>query len=211
MLDKLAETSPTIVNELKPDTIRMATLRRVLCNLLSERVPIMPLELILESVVHHGVQCKDPEMLTDRIREDLGHLVCERFLDANHQVQVLVLDPKLDQYLRSKMADRKLILAPHPLERLLQALKQSWESAFLQERAVALLTDFSMRRPLRELIERSIPDLSVVAFSEIPVDMIINPLAIVQVDGMPPESEDTEFARKQDVGGPTDIRQKQAA
>ncbi len=198
MIDKVKQRSPTVVDELKPDVVRPATLRRVLINLLRESVPISALEIILESAAHHGTQVKDPDELTDRIREDIGHIVCQRFLNAEGQVQVLVMEPALENHLRQSMNDGRIILQPAALEQLLAALRRMWEPITLQDQSAALLIDRGLRRPLRQLVERSMADLAVVSYAEIPSDLMIHPVGIVKAgDVLATTGPDNEIEAKQ--------------
>ena len=75
MLDKLKEIAPTTVEEIKPDTVRPATLHQVLIRLLREGIPITSLEEIVEAAVQHGPQHKEPAALTEKIRGEIGHLI----------------------------------------------------------------------------------------------------------------------------------------
>lgn len=179
MLDKVRETSPTLVDDLKPDTVRPAVLRRVLAELLKERVPIGSLEVILESAIHHGATHKTVEPLTDHIRQDIGHLICERFQDENSNIPVIVLEPTLETKLREAITEGRLLLPPHPLERLISQIRDAWEPLALKEKNAAVLTDFSVRRPLRGALARALPDVSVLAYTEIPADLMIEPVTII--------------------------------
>ena len=102
MLEKLKEIAPTTVEEIKPDTVRPALLHQVLVHLLREGIPITSLEKIVESAVHHGPQHKDPIQLTEKIRGDIGHLICDRFRDSTGRVRVIILEPNLEHRFRQK-------------------------------------------------------------------------------------------------------------
>lgn len=180
MLKEVEVSAPTVIGELKPEIIRMGTLRRVLANLLAEKVSISGLENILESVAHHGQQIKDPEKLCDFVRQDIGHTICQRFVNEQNEVQVIMLDPKLESQLREMLHDGNLALPPKPLENLITLLRESWEKYAVQEQNVAVLADFIMRRPIRNAIYRALPDVAVVSFTEIPKDMQISAVAYLR-------------------------------
>lgn len=177
MLKQVEVHSPTVVNELKPDVIRMGTLRRVLANLLEEKVSIAGLENILESIAHHGQQVKIPELLSDLVRQDVGYVVCQRFLNEDGMLQVIMLDPQVESRFREQLHEGKFTLEGKPFDKLIQILRETWEKYAVMEKHVALVTNFQLRRPLREAIFRSLPDLSVIAFTEIPKDMPLAPPA----------------------------------
>lgn len=199
MLDRVREHSPTLVDEIKPETVRPALLRRILTDLLRERVPISSLELILESAIHHGTTHKTMEALTDHIRQDIGHTVCERFQTEDGKVRVIVVEPQLETYLRNSMIEGRLVLKPNPLERLITEIRKSWEPLALQEQNVALLVDFSLRRPVRNALERALPDIAVIAYTEIPSDLMIDPVNIIRSESVITDQFDTDTNTVTDI------------
>ncbi|MFO1093787.1 MAG: FHIPEP family type III secretion protein [Planctomycetaceae bacterium] len=182
MIDKVRSFAPTIVDELKPDVIRMGALQQVLVQLVSERVSIADLATILESVVNHASAVKDPDELTARVREDLGRTICDRFRDDQGKLRVLILEPRLESQLREAVRDRHLFLGPGPLERLLAILSKQWQSAARQRTEIALLTDRSLRRPVRQAILRALPELGVISYAEVPGDVLIEPIDMLRVE-----------------------------
>lgn len=184
MLNKLRDVAPTIVDELKPEVVQAAVLRRVLTNLLFEKVSIASLELILESVVHHGLTCKDPDVLTDKVREDIGQIICERFRNENGHVRVLVVDPHLENRLRQYTNDGRVTLPATALEALVSELRKQWEMVAMKDLEVALLVEGSLRRPMRRVIERALPELACISYREIPSDLMIEPVAILKQESV---------------------------
>ena len=182
MLDKTRAFAPTVVDELKPDVIRMGALHQVLVQLIAERVSIADLAAILESIVNHAGHIKDPEELIVRVREDLGRTICDRFRDDSGKLRVLILDPRLEVQLREAVRERRLLLGPAPLERLLAALSEHWQSAVRQRMEIAVLTDRALRRPLRQAIVRALPDLGVISYGEVPGDIFIEPIDMVRAE-----------------------------
>ena len=182
MLEKLKEVAPTTVDDIKPDTVRPATLHQVLVNLLREGIPITSLEKIVESAVHFGPQHKDPIELTEKIRGGIGHLICDRFRDAAGNVRVIILEPKLEHRLRQNATSEAIVLRPDELERLVGQLQTKWETSRLKNEDAAILVDSSIRFPLHRSIFRSLPDLAVIAYSEIPSDLLIESIGLIRFE-----------------------------
>jgi flagellar biosynthesis protein FlhA len=180
MLEKLKEIAPTTVEEIKPDTVRPATLHQVLVNLLRERISITALEKIVESAVQYGPQVKDPTQLTERIRANIGHIICDRFRDAAGNVRVIILEPKLEHHFRENVTAEAIVLRPDQLERLVMEIQAKWESSRLKDQIAAVLVDSSIRYPLHRTIFRSLPEVSVIAYSEIPTDLRIESVGMVR-------------------------------
>ncbi|MCA9034213.1 MAG: FHIPEP family type III secretion protein [Planctomycetaceae bacterium] len=182
ILDRAREFAPTIVDEIKPETIRMGTLHQVLVQLAEDRIPLSDIALILESIINHAPSCKTPEELTDFVRVDLGRLVCERFRGVDGRLRVIAIDPRLDTRMRQSVNQDQLALGAVPLTRLIEAVGKAWKDSERRQQPLALLVDQSLRRPVRRLLARTTPDLGIVAYQEIPSDIVIDSVVILQHD-----------------------------
>lgn len=184
LIDKVRETSPTVVDELLPNVMTTGSLHRVLGLLLEEHVPISNLARILESLAHHAPQTKDPVELTERLRVDLGRTICDRFRDEQGKLHALVFDPRLEMELRRSLHEKTLVLEPGRLEKLVARLATEWRKTTARGQELALLTDASLRRSLRQALTRSLPDLAVIAYQEVPGDMQLEPVALVKPEDL---------------------------
>jgi flagellar biosynthesis protein FlhA len=182
LVDKVKEIAPTVVDELIPNVLTMGALHRVLGLLLEEHVPISNLNRILESLANHATLTKDPIELTDRVRIDLGRVICDRFRDEHGRMHAIVLDPRLEMELRKAIHEKNLALEPAKLEKLIVRLANEWRKGSAAGKDVALLADGVLRRPLRNAIVRSLSDLAVIAYQEIPNDLLLESEALVRLE-----------------------------
>ena len=180
LVDKVRETSPSLVEELIPGMVSMALLHRVLILLLEEQVPISNMTRILECLANHAATVKEPVELTERVRGDLGRIICDRFRDGTAKLAAIVLDPRLEMELRRALHEKNLVLQPAQLEKLIVSVANSWRKSHLAGKEVALLTDTVLRRPLRLALLRSLAELSVIAYQEIPADVGLQPVALIR-------------------------------
>ena len=180
MLDKLKEQAPTIVADIKPDTIRPGVLHQLLVNLLQESVSIAALERIVESAIHHGSQIKNVAELTERVRQDIGPIIVDRFRDTTGKVRVILLEPKLQHAFRENLSGEMIAFQPNQLERLVEKYQQAWDLASVKNEPAAALVDSTIRRALRLTTQRSLPTVSIIAYNEIPTDLLIEPVAIIR-------------------------------
>ncbi|HMO13184.1 MAG TPA: flagellar biosynthesis protein FlhA [Pirellulaceae bacterium] len=196
MLDALKEYAPTIVADIKPDTVRMGVLHQILVNLLQESVSISSFERIVESAVHHGSQIKTAHELTERVRQDIGAVIVDRFRNGFNRVRVILLDPRLQQALRDNLVGDMIALQPKQLERLVDKYQQLSDMAAVKNEPAAALVDSSLRRPLRLTTQRSLTSVSFVAYNEVPVDLLIEPVGMVQYEDvfteMPGQTNQTQ-------------------
>ena len=194
MLNRVRELAPTIVEELKPDVIKMGTLHRVITKLAAERVPMADLSLVLESIGNHALTIKDADELVEHVRGDLGPVICETYRDELGSVQVISMHPHLEAGMRERLQDGQLLLGAAPLERLLGKIGKQVEDSRRRQLPLALLTDTSMRRPLARILSRAIPELGVLSYQEIPNNLTIHPVTMLRpedVFDVPAEAQTT--------------------
>jgi flagellar biosynthesis protein FlhA len=184
LIDKTRETNPSVIDELLPNMLSMGTLHRILCLLLEEHVPISNLPRILEGLAHHAPVIKDPVELTERVRIDLGRVICDRFRDAQGRLHAVIFDPRLELELRRTLQDKTLAIEPGRLEKMIVFLLNEWRKATARGQDIALLTDASLRRPLRHALLRSLPDLAIIAFQEVPSDLLLEPVAMLKPEDL---------------------------
>jgi flagellar biosynthesis protein FlhA len=184
LIDQVKSTSAAVVDELIPNLLSMGTVHRVLTTLLEERVPITNMTRILEALAHHAPTTKDPLELAERVRGYLPRAICEPFLDAEHRIHALVFEPQLELELRRSLQekDKRLAIPADALEALIIRLATACRDASQQQLEVALLVDSQIRRPIRNLLSRGLPDLSVIAFTEVPNDVLLEAVAIIKRD-----------------------------
>ncbi len=182
LIDKVREAAPTVVDELIPNVLTMGTLHRALTLLLEENVPVNNLTRILESLAQHAPATKDPVELAERVRQDIGRAICDRFRDPDGKFHAIVLDPRLEHYLRQAVKGTVLAIDPNQIQQLLNRVASEWRKATLRGREVALLADSAIRRILRHTLARALPDLAVIAYQEVPTDMILEPVAMLKLE-----------------------------
>jgi flagellar biosynthesis protein FlhA len=184
ILDKVRESAPAVLDELIPNVLTVGTLHRILSLLLEERAPISNMTRILESLANHAPQIKDPVDLTERVRGDLGRTICDRFRDEQGRIHALVLDPRLELELRRSVHEKTLVLDPVRLEKLVMRLATEQRKANARGQEVALLTDAGLRRTMRQALARSLPELSVIAYQEVPSDLLLDAAAMLKPEDL---------------------------
>ncbi len=182
LIEKAKETSAAVVDELIPNLLSMGTVHRVLSLLLQERVPITNLTRILESLAHNAPTIKDPEELAERARIYLSRAICDPFIDDQNRIHAIVFEPALELELRRSQQDKKLAIQPDAFETLIVRLATILREAGQRGIEVTLLVDSQLRRALKTLLLRGLPDLTVIAFTEVPNDVLLEAEFILKRD-----------------------------
>jgi flagellar biosynthesis protein FlhA len=156
----------------------------VLTLLLEENVPISNLTRILESLANQPPTMKDPVELAERVRLDLGRIICDRFRDAQGLINAIVFDPRLAVELRRSLQDKGPALDPLRFEKLVVCLGNAWRTAQVAGKEVALVTDSVLRRAMRQALVRSLPDLSVISVQELPTGFGLNAMTMIRPEDL---------------------------
>jgi flagellar biosynthesis protein FlhA len=172
MLARVRQSQPGLVEELVPTVLPLSDVQKVLQHLLREKVSVRHLEAIVETLVDAGRTTKDPAMLAELVRQRLGASICQQLLGEASALQVLTLDPSVEQALTQQMrrsdAQSGLVLEPRFAEQLLGKLATYSEQMMRANLLPVLLCAPELRRHVRALVERAVPHMRVLALTEVP-------------------------------------------
>jgi len=94
LLNNLRLQSPKLVDEVVQERATTATIHRVLCGLLRERVPIRDLETIIEAL--GDSRSSDANELIEQTRLALRRTICQQYRDESRRLHAVVLDPDVE-------------------------------------------------------------------------------------------------------------------
>ena len=171
LLDVLARSAPKLVDDVVPGLLPLGDLVRVLRNLAREGVSIRDLRTILEALAELVPQTRDPEQLTEMVRERLAPHITTRFKSVDGSVAALTLDPRLEEVLRRSLRDISAGAGGALDPALVRGVVQSAERAMGTFQAISaapvVVTPPDLRRYVRAIFEWKVPQLAVVSFREI--------------------------------------------
>lgn len=186
LLDKLKQTSPKLVEELIPEKVSLATLVKVLQNLLQEKVPIRDIRTILETLAEKALAIQSPGDLTIQVRAALGRFIIQDLVGSEGQLQVITLEPSLEQLLLQATQgapEGQLAIEPGLAERLHATLKEESQKIEVSGQVPVLLVAPQIRAQLARLFRFSLPNLAILAYSEVPENRQISVVANVGQGG----------------------------
>jgi type III secretion protein V len=182
ILEKASKDYPNLVAEAVKamPTLKVA---EVLRRLLEEQVPVRNIRAILESLVAWGTKEKDPLMLTEYVRSELGRFLAQRAVGGTGPLEVVMLDQTVEQTVRQSIkqtpAGNFLALAPETIEQITEAVLQL--SGRAPQAARAVITSMDIRRYVRKMIERKAPWLQVYSFQELGGHVELRSLGRIQI------------------------------
>ena len=179
LMDRLASSSPKLVEELTPKLLPMSTITRVLQNLLEERIPLKNIRKIAETLAEHGSRSQDPDVLSAAVRVALGRSIVHNVAGTRPELPVLTLEPELERILNESAQETGNIgLEPAMVERLHKSLTEKAQSQEIAGEPAVLLVAPQVR-PWMSRMMRNIRNLHVLAYNEIPDDKRIQMIAAV--------------------------------
>ena len=180
LLDHFSTHSGKLAEDLVPRLIPLATLQKVLQNLLEEGVAIRDLRTILETLTDHAARIQDAAELAARVRCELGASIVQQIFGNTPELPVLVLEPELERLLAQAFSGGpQPAVEPGVADTL---LREAMAAAQRQENLghpPVLLTPDPLRRPLAHLLRRALPNLRVLAHAEIPDSRSIRVTSVV--------------------------------
>ena len=91
--DRVAQDNPKVVEDLVPKLLPLATVQRVIQNLLRERVPIRDAVGILEALGEAAQSSKNPVLLTEYVRQSIRRGIVKHLLNGQGELPAYLLDP----------------------------------------------------------------------------------------------------------------------
>ncbi|MEA5114701.1 MAG: flagellar biosynthesis protein FlhA [Geobacteraceae bacterium] len=186
LLDNLAAICPKVVDELVPSLLSLGTVLKVVHNLLKENVSIRDLRTILEILADYGSMTKDPDVLTEFVRQGLGRYIVEQFKQDDDVLNIITLDRQIEEVIAESVQPAEhggyLAIDPGVAQRILHNIRTSMEKFSQTGGMPVLLASPSVRRHVKKLTERFLPGLAVLSHNEIPPNIKIQSVGVVTAD-----------------------------
>jgi flagellar biosynthesis protein FlhA len=183
LVQRVREQQASLADELVPGVMSYTDIQKVLQQLLREQVSIRNLEAILEVLVDAGKALKQTDELVERVRERLGAVICQKVSNAQGELHVLTLAPELERAIvsavRSRDGNTLLVNDVGQLDALLSNLASQAEAMMGRNLLPVLLCPSQIRRHVRQLVQRSLPHITVLGINEVPTTAVVRAVGTV--------------------------------
>jgi flagellar biosynthesis protein FlhA len=171
MLNQLRQKAPASVEGVVPELLNLGEIQGVLRNLLRERIPIRDLSGILEVLANNATMTRDPNILAEAVRQSMANTISSQYKDEANTLHVFTLAPQLEATLRSSLIASDggpgLQIDAGLAQRILIKTGEQMETLAQSGYFPILLCPRELRLAFRRLVEQSLPNLIVMAFSEV--------------------------------------------
>ncbi len=185
LLDNLSQRAPKVVEELVPGILSLGTVQKILQNLVRENVSIRDLLSIVECMADYGPSIKDADQLTEFVRQRLSRTIIKPYLGSGNLLPIISLAAPIENAFQEsiKRTDSGSYLAMEPglAHKIIQAINKAAEKGIVAEGQPVLLTSPVIRQHLAQLLARFLPTMPVVSQAEIPADIRLESVAMVEI------------------------------
>jgi flagellar biosynthesis protein FlhA len=170
-----AEANRRMLDEMIPDRVPIDTLHAVLKLLLEERVSIRNLPLILEAIAEARLVTTQPESIGEHVRQRLGFQLVSEMKREDGTIPLIQLAPEWEDTFASYQIDTvsggfDIALPPELFHKLGDGISEKLKMASEQGLYPALVTSMRRRRYLRTLLHARGISNPVLSFEEIGLD-----------------------------------------
>ncbi len=189
LLEHAERKNPKLVEAVYPSLLNLSEIQQILKSLLKEGVPIRDLEKILEVLQSQSEVSRDPEILTEYVRHALSRTVGSIYQDS-FQIKAYILDEKIEQWIAGsvRLRDGQIYMDMNPsaARKILKRLRKKIPSSrFWEKKQPVLLVSPEIRRFVKMMMERSFPNLPVLAYTEVSPEYQIKILGVIRLDPFP--------------------------
>ncbi|MDD2727852.1 flagellar biosynthesis protein FlhA [Malikia sp.] len=171
LIEHMGKTTPKLIEDLVPKLLPLATLQKVLQNLLVEGVHIRDMQTIIETMIEYAPQSQDAGALTTVVRVALGRAIVQQIAPGNQELPVMALDNRLERMLLQALQTQGMDgggiepgLADTIATQTAQAAQQQEQLGYTP----VLLVPAPLRTMLARFLRRNLPQLKVLSHAELP-------------------------------------------
>lgn len=185
LVDNLKESYPALVNDLIPNQLSLGEVQKVLMKLLKEKVSIRDLVTIFETLADYSGYTKDPEVLTEYVRQALSRQITQQFSGMENTLKVITIGPALEKRIAESVqqTDQGSYLAMDPTisQQIYSRVNEQINKLMQLGEPPIILVSPTVRMYLRQLTERVFQDVPVLSYNELEPNIEIQSVGVVNV------------------------------
>lgn len=185
LIEHLKEGYPALVNELIPDVLSVGDVQKVLVKLLKEKISIRDLVTIFETLADYGLHTKDPDILTEYVRQALSRQITQQYSTSDDPLKVITIGPNLEQKISQAVQQTEhgnyLALDPSTTQVIFQKLSEQINKLIQIGQQPIILSSPTIRMYVRQLLERTMQDVPVLSYNELESTVEIQSVGVVNI------------------------------
>ncbi|MCC3376221.1 flagellar biosynthesis protein FlhA [Cohnella sp. REN36] len=183
LVDSVKESYATLVDELVPNILTIGDIQKVLAKLLKEKISIRDLVTIFETLADYGKYTKDPDVLTEYVRQALSRQITQQYANPSEPLKVITVSPgvekKIAEAVQQSDQGSYLAMEPSSTQSIYNKLSEQINKTLQSGQQPIILTSPNIRMYMRQLIERSLQDIPVLSYSELEPNIEVQSVGVV--------------------------------
>ena len=159
----------------------------VVQNLLKEGVAIRDLKTILETISLQSKINKNPNFLTEHVRQSLARNICKQNLADTGELYVITLSPDVENTIAKGASPdgTSVTLDPNFTRMLFDKMNLELEKAITATgNQPVILCSSPIRLLFRKLVERTYPQIAIMSYNEISPNIKVKSVGIIKIDAL---------------------------
>ncbi|MDF2837700.1 MAG: flagellar biosynthesis protein FlhA [Paenibacillus sp.] len=185
LVENVKESYPALIDELIPSILTVGDVQKVLAKLLKEKVSIRDLVTIFESLADHGHYTKDPDILTEYVRQSLSRQITQQFSPGGDTLRVITVGPQLEKKIAEavQQTDQGSYIALDPIstQQIYQKIGEYVSRQIQSGQQPIVLASPTIRMYLRQIIERTMQEVPVLSYSELEPNIEVQSVGVVNL------------------------------
>lgn len=185
LVENVKESYPALIDELIPSILTIGDVQKVLAKLLKEKISIRDMVTIFETLADHGHYTKDPDILTEYVRQSLSRQITQQFSPGGDTLRVITVGPQLEKKIAESVqqTDQGSYIALDPIstQQIFQKLNEHVNRQIQSGQQPIVLASPTIRMYLRQIIERTMQEVPVLSYSELEPNIEVQSVGVVNL------------------------------
>jgi flagellar biosynthesis protein FlhA len=184
MVNMVRESAPAVVEEMTR-SLGLGEVQKVLQNLVRENVPIRDLAGIFETLADYGRSNQSSDFLSEKAREGLSRTIVSRYVPSQgDELSAVTLSPDWESLVRESVQGNllegwRIKMPPDEIQNLVRSVGKATEPMVRGDLPQVLLVHPDVRFYIRRILERTFPNVAVLAYSELDAGVRLKTLGVV--------------------------------
>ncbi|MCZ7587088.1 MAG: flagellar biosynthesis protein FlhA [Deltaproteobacteria bacterium] len=185
LLDNFGKKYPKVIAELVPNLLSLGAIQKVLQNLVKEEIPVRDLLTVLETLADYAGATKDPDLLTEYVRQALARTITELHASSDGTIALMTLESGLESRLTEMVQSdghaSYLNVDPDAAQKLIRSLDDVSSKFTNIGLRPLLLTNPIIRGHLKRFLDKFLPTWVILSHNEIDTKAKIYSLGTVEI------------------------------
>ena len=183
LINNIKDNNTTLIDELVPKLMGVGEIQKVLQNLLEEGISIRDLVTIFETLADHAAVTRDPDILTEYVRQALKRAISSKYFPVGEVTNVVTVDPAIEQEIMNSVKNTEqgsyLSLDPERSKKIIESLGNELKKLEDMGKNPIVITSPIVRMYFRNLAKDYYKDIIVISYNEVESNVELQSVGMV--------------------------------